>query len=219
MKNYYSKELKEVFLEFNSNILGLTSKNAEEYLKKYGENKLEEPDKESILKKFIEQFKDFTVILLIIAAIVSGVIDTLHGDSLLNTFVILLVVLANAVIGVVQELNAEKSLDALKKLTEHTATVERDGKTIKILSKEVVPGDILLLEAGDYIPADARIIESVSLMVNESQLTGESLPVQKQEGVLSEDTVLADRTNMVFTSSLVTNRKSKSSSCIYRYEY
>lgn len=219
MKNYYSKELKELFLEFNSNILGLTSKNAEEYLKKYGENKLEEPDKESILKKFIEQFKDFTVILLIIAAIVSGVIDTLHGDSLLNTFVILLVVLANAVIGVVQELNAEKSLDALKKLTEHTATVERDGKTIKILSKEVVPGDILLLEAGDYIPADARIIESVSLMVNESQLTGESLPVQKQEGVLSEDTVLADRTNMVFTSSLVTNRKSKSSSCIYRYEY
>ena len=219
MKNYYSKELKEVFLEFNSNILGLTSKNAEEYLKKYGENKLEEPDKESILKKFIEQFKDFTVILLIIAAIVSGVIDTLHGDSLLNTFVILLVVLANAVIGVIQELNAEKSLDALKKLTEHTATVERDGKTIKILSKEVVPGDILLLEAGDYIPADARIIESVSLMVNESQLTGESLPVQKQEGVLSEDTVLADRTNMVFTSSLVTNRKSKSSSCIYRYEY
>ena len=197
MKNYYSKELKEVFLEFNSNILGLTSKNAEEYLKKYGENKLEEPDKESILKKFIEQFKDFTVILLIIAAIVSGVIDTLHGDSLLNTFVILLVVLANAVIGVIQELNAEKSLDALKKLTEHTATVERDGKTIKILSKEVVPGDILLLEAGDYISADARIIESVSLMVNESQLTGESLPVQKQEGVLSEDTVLADRTNMV----------------------
>lgn len=219
MKNYYSKELKEVFLEFNSNILGLTSKNAEEYLKKYGENKLEEPDKESILKKFIEQFKDFTVILLIIAAIVSGVIDTLHGDSLLNTFVILLVVLANAVIGVIQELNAEKSLDALKKLTEHTATVERDGKTIKILSKEVVPGDILLLEAGDYISADARIIESVSLMVNESQLTGESLPVQKQEGVLSEDTVLADRTNMVFTSSLVTNRKSKSSSCIYWYEY
>lgn len=219
MKNYYSKELKEVFLEFNSNILGLTSKKAEEYLKKYGENKLEEPDKESILKKFIEQFKDFTVILLIIAAIVSGVIDTLHGDSLLNTFVILLVVLANAVIGVVQELNAEKSLDALKKLTEHTATVERDGKTIKILSKEVVPGDILLLEAGDYISADARIIESVSLMVNESQLTGESLPVQKQEGVLSEDTVLADRTNMVFTSSLVTNRKSKSSSCIYWYEY
>lgn len=219
MKNYYSKELKEVFLEFNSNILGLTSKNAEEYLKKYGENKLEEPDKESILKKFIEQFKDFTVILLIIAAIVSGVIDTLHGDSLLNTFVILLVVLANAVIGVIQELNAEKSLDALKKLTEHTATVERDGKTIKILSKEVVPGDILLLEAGDYISADARIIESVSLMVNESQLTGESLPVQKQEGVLSENTVLADRTNMVFTSSLVTNRKSKSSSCIYWYEY
>lgn len=219
MKNYYSKELKEVFLEFNSNILGLTSKNAEEYLKKYGENKLEEPDKESILKKFIEQFKDFTVILLIIAAIVSGIIDTLHGDSLLNTFVILLVVLANAVIGVIQELNAEKSLDALKKLTEHTATVERDGKTIKILSKEVVPGDILLLEAGDYISADARIIESVSLMVNESQLTGESLPVQKQEGVLSEDTVLADRTNMVFTSSLVTNRKSKSSSCIYWYEY
>ncbi len=219
MKNYYSKELKEVFLEFNSNILGLTSKKAEEYLKKYGENKLEEPDKESILKKFIEQFKDFTVILLIIAAIVSGVIDTLHGDSLLNTFVILLVVLANAVIGVIQELNAEKSLDALKKLTEHTATVERDGKTIKILSKEVVPGDILLLEAGDYISADARIIESVSLMVNESQLTGESLPVQKQEGVLSEDTVLADRTNMVFTSSLVTNRKSKSSSCIYWYEY
>lgn len=219
MKNYYSKELKEVFLEFNSNILGLTNKKAEEYLKKYGENKLEEPDKESILKKFIEQFKDFTVILLIIAAIVSGVIDTLHGDSLLNTFVILLVVLANAVIGVVQELNAEKSLDALKKLTEHTATVERDGKTIKILSKEVVPGDILLLEAGDYISADARIIESVSLMVNESQLTGESLPVQKQEGVLSEDTVLADRTNMVFTSSLVTNRKSKSSSCIYWYEY
>lgn len=219
MKNYYSKELKEVFLEFNSNILGLTNKKAEEYLKKYGENKLEEPDKESILKKFIEQFKDFTVILLIIAAIVSGVIDTLHGDSLLNTFVILLVVLANAVIGVIQELNAEKSLDALKKLTEHAATVERDGKTIKILSKEVVPGDILLLEAGDYISADARIIESVSLMVNESQLTGESLPVQKQEGVLSEDTVLADRTNMVFTSSLVTNRKSKSSSCIYWYEY
>lgn len=219
MKNYYSKELKEVFLEFNSNILGLTNKKAEEYLKKYGENKLEEPDKESILKKFIEQFKDFTVILLIIAAIVSGVIDTLHGDSLLNTFVILLVVLANAVIGVIQELNAEKSLDALKKLTEHTATVERYGKTIKILSKEVVPGDILLLEAGDYISADARIIESVSLMVNESQLTGESLPVQKQEGVLSEDTVLADRTNMVFTSSLVTNRKSKSSSCIYWYEY
>lgn len=208
-KEFWNEEVNKVFEILETNESGLTTTRAEELLSKNGENKLQEAKKESVLMKFLEQFKDFTVIILIVAAIVSGIVDTMNGHDLLNTIVILLVVLANAIIGVIQEVNAEKSLEALKKLTEYTAIVIRDGKEVKIPSRNIVVGDILVLEAGDYISADARLIEVTNLSVNESQLTGESLPVNKQNIIIDKEAVLGDRVNMVFTSSLVTNGRAK----------
>ena len=203
------KKIEEVLSIYNTSLNGISEEEAKNRLLKNGKNELKEEKRESVFIKFIEQFKDFTVIILIIAAIISGVVDTLNGHSIINSIVILFVVLANAIIGVVQEVNAEKSLDALKKLTKHTAVVLRNGEVKKILSENVVVGDILLLEAGDYITADARIIEAVNFKVNESQLTGESNSVNKFDTILSSDTALGDRVNMLFTSSLVTTRKSK----------
>lgn len=208
-KETYKQDIKEIYEKLQTSEKGLTNQEAKARLEKYGENRLKEKEKDSIFKRFLLQFTDFTVIILIIAAIVSGVVDKINGHDLINTFVILFVVTLNAVIGVFEEINAEKSLDALKKLTEHTATVLRDRKEIKIPSKEVVIGDVLLLDAGDYICADCRIIESSNLLVNESQLTGESLPVSKNNKQIDKEIILAERKNMLYTSSLVTNGRAK----------
>ncbi len=150
------------------------------------------------------------IIILIIAAIVSAVIGIQEGEGITDTIIIMIVVIMNAIIGVVQENKAEKSLEALKKMSSHVAKVVRDGKIVVLPSKELVPGDIVILEAGDYVPADLRIIESANLKVQESALTGESVPVEKNsEKIESEDVGIGDRENMAFSSSLVTYGRAK----------
>ena len=178
---------------------GHTSESAAEILSSKGPNVLEGGKKKSTLEVFLSQFADLLVIILIIAAIVS----MMTGNSE-STIVIVAVIILNAILGTVQHKKAEKSLDSLKSLSSPTAKVIREGQKIEIDSKDVVPGDILVLEAGDLVVADGRVLNSYSLQVNESSLTGESTSVDKSEAVIQNEVPLADRTNMVYSSSLVT---------------
>ncbi|ASW42268.1 cation-translocating P-type ATPase [Clostridium isatidis] len=200
MKKYFSKSYEETLKEFNVSKSGLSEKQAKENLDKYGYNELTQKEKATVWEVFFSQFKDLLVIILIIAALIS----MLTGDAE-STLVIIAVITLNAVLGTVQHFKAEQSLDSLKALSSPTAKVIRDGKKVEIPSKEVVPGDILLLEAGDMVAADGRIIENFSLQVNESSLTGESESVNKfAEVIESEEVALGDQKNMVFSGSLVT---------------
>ena len=165
--------------------------------------------KKSLIVKFLEQFKDFMIIVLIIAAIVSGIVGILEGEGITDTIIILIVVIINAIIGVAQENKAEKSLEALQKLSAHASKVIRNGKMIVIPSRELVPGDVVVLETGDYVPADLRIIEAVNLKSQESALTGESVPVEKIIDTINEEVGIGDRTNMLFSSSLITYGRGK----------
>ena len=178
---------------------GLTTAQVAENLEKYGENVLEETGKKSTLAVFFEQFKDLLVIILIIAAIISMV-----SGNVESTIVILAVIVLNAILGTAQYVKAEKSLDSLKQLSSPHAKVMRDGKKCEVASKDIVPGDLLLLEAGDMIVADGRILSNYSLQVNESSLTGESTNVDKSDEIIQEEVALGDRINMVFSGSLVT---------------
>lgn len=199
-KKIYSKGIKTLFEEFDTNENGLNSKELERVKEKYGENKLNEGEKQTPLKIFLEQFKDFLVIILIIAAAISFI-----SGNKESTIVILAVISMNAILGTVQQIKAEKSLESLKKMSSPKATVMRDGEKKDIDSSELLPGDIVYIEAGDIIPSDARIIESYSLMVNESSLTGESESVEKVSNEMpEEDLALGDQKNMVFSGSLVT---------------
>ena len=172
-KNWFNKTVEEVESELKTNqSKGLTSQVVEENRTKYGLNELQEKKKDSLFKKFMAQFKDFSIIVLIIAAIVSGVVGVLKGEGVTDTVIILIVVLLNAVIGVVQESKAEKSLEALKKLSAHAAKVIRDGKEQVIPARELVPGDLVIIETGDYVSADLRIVEAINLKSQESSLTG-----------------------------------------------
>ena len=205
MKNWYLLSANETIEKLNSNIEnGLTLEEVEKRKEQYGLNELKQKKKKSFLIKFLEQFKDFMIIILIISAIVSGVIGVIEGEGITDTIIILIVVLVNAIIGVLQENKAEKSLEALQKLSSHTAKVIRNGKIDVIASRNLVPGDIVVLETGDYIPADLRLIETVNLKVQESALTGESVPVEKMNIALEKETGIGDRINMAFSSSLVT---------------
>ena len=210
-ENWYTKDVNEVEKELETNIeKGLTENQVNEKREKYGLNQLEGKKKKSLLQKFIAQFKDFSIIILIIAAIVSGIVGISEGEGITDTIVIMIVVILNAVIGVTQENKAEKSLEALQKLTDHASKVVRNGSIKVIPAKELVPGDIVELDTGDYIPADLRIIEAVNLKSQESSLTGESVPVEKQTLKLENQEVeLGDRTNMLFSSSLVTYGRGK----------
>lgn len=200
MKKFFSKTYEETLKEFNVSKSGLTEKQAKENLDKYGYNELTQKKRATVWEVFFSQFKDLLVIILIIAALISMA----TGDAE-STLVIIAVITLNAVLGTVQHFKAEQSLDSLKALSSPTAKVIRDGKKIEIPSKEVVPGDILMLEAGDMVAADGRIIESFSLQVNESSLTGESESVNKFVDVIeSEEVALGDQKNMVFSGSLVT---------------
>ncbi|MGN1302076.1 MAG: cation-translocating P-type ATPase, partial [Clostridia bacterium] len=166
--------------------------------------------KKSLFVKFLEQFKDFMIIILIISAIISGVVGVAQGEGFTDTIIILVVVVVNAIIGVAQENKAEKSLEALQKLSSHVAKVVRDGKLQVIQSKELVPGDIVILETGDYVPADLRIIEAVNLKSQESALTGESVPVEKMAAKIEDEKIgIGDRVNMLFSSSLITYGRGK----------
>lgn len=198
-KNYWNYSTKELEKEFNVTENGLSDSRVEEILREKGENVLQEGKKKSILQVFLGQFCDLLVVILIIAAIIS-----MFSGNVESTIVILLVLIMNAVLGTVQHVKAQRSLESLKQLSSPNAKVIRDGIKHEIPSKDVVPGDIVMLEAGDMIVADGRILHNYSLQVNESSLTGESTNVEKSEEVVAEDAALADRTNMVYSGSLVT---------------
>lgn len=199
MKNWYQQTNEEVLGTLNTSASGLSRQQAESLLAEKGENALLEGKKKSTLQVFLSQFADLLVIILIAAAIIS-----MFSGNAESTIVIIAVIILNAVLGTVQHKKAEKSLESLKSLSSPSAKVLRDGQKVEIPSKLVVPGDILLLEAGDLVVADGRILENFSLQVNESALTGESTNVEKTDKVISGEVSLADRTNMVFSSSLVT---------------
>ncbi|MCL5443382.1 cation-translocating P-type ATPase [Lactobacillus johnsonii] len=200
MKAYYRESKEEVLKELGANEQqGLTSKAAQEKLAQVGPNALVEGKKKSIVEVFLEQFKDLMVIILIVAAVISAFTGNLE-----STAVIIVVLILNAILGTVQHVKAEKSLEALKSLSAPAAKVLRDGKKQEIAAKDVVPGDILLLEAGDLVTADGRILDNFSLQVNESSLTGESTNIDKLDTTFEKEVPLADRVNMVYSSSLVT---------------
>ncbi len=200
MMNLFNKEKEIVLKEMKTSINGLSTAESNARIEEYGENKLSEKKKKSAIIVFLEQFKDLLVIILLIAAIISGVTGEWAGMA-----VIFVVIIMNAILGTVQYLKAEKSLDALKKLSAPSAKVMRDGEVVTIPSEQVTIGDIIVLEAGDLIVADGRIIENYSLQVNESSLTGESTAVEKTDSVIEgENVALGDQVNMVFSGSLVT---------------
>ena len=199
MKQYYLQTKDEVLKEFKTGSDGLSTKQAEENLAKYGKNALVEGKKKTAFQVFLEQFKDLMVIILIIAAVISA----FTGD-LESMLVIIAVLILNAILGTVQHVKAEKSLESLKSLSSPSAKVLRNGKKIEIDSKDVVPGDIMLLEAGDMVTADGRILDNYSLQVNESSLTGESTNIDKADVDFDHEIPLGDRLNMVYSSSLVT---------------
>ncbi len=209
--NWFQKDVEEVEKELQTSLeKGLANEEVAKRREKYGLNELKSKKKKSLFQKFLDQFKDFSIIVLIIAAIVSGVVGVAEGEGITDTIIILIVVVVNAIIGVTQESKAEKSLEALQKLTDHASKVIRNGEVTVIPAKELVPGDIVVLDTGDYIPADLRIIEAVNLKSQESSLTGESVPVEKTtEKIEDEETSLGDRLNMLFSSSLVTYGRGK----------
>ena len=199
LKDWYQKTEEEVLEALHTSKEGLSATEAAGLLASKGENILEEGKKKSTLQVFAEQFRDLLVVILIAAAIIS-----MLSGNVESTIVIVAVIVLNAVLGTVQHEKAQKSLASLKSLSSPTAKVIRDGQKIEVASKGVVPGDILLLEAGDMVVADGRILNNYSLQVNESSLTGESTNVDKEEGTLDTEAPLADRTNMVYSGSLVT---------------
>ena len=201
-------ETKEYFKLDEEN--GLSNEQVNENRQKYGTNELQTKKKKSTFVKFLEQFKDFMIIVLIIAAIISGVVGYIEGEGITDSIIILIVVILNDVIGVIQENKAEKSLEALQKLSAHVSKVIRNGKMEVIPAKELVPGDIVVLDTGDYVPADLRIIEAVNLKSQEASLTGESVPVEKSANTIEQEEVdLGDRENMLFSSSLITYGRGK----------
>ena len=210
MENWYQKDIEEVKKVLGTDLeKGLTENKAQELQNTKGFNELAAKKKKSLIVKFLEQFKDFMIIVLIIAAIVSGVVGVLEGEGITDTIIILVVVIVNAIIGVAQENKAEKSLEALQKLSAHASKVIRDGNLIVVPSRELVPGDIVVLDTGDFVPADLRIIEAINLKSQESALTGESVPVEKTVDAISEEAGIGDRTNMLFSSSLITYGRGK----------
>lgn len=199
MKDWYQQTKEELLKSFHVTDQGLSTDEAAGIREEKGENVLKEGRRKSTLQVFAEQFCDLLVVILIIAALISMI-----SGNVESTVVIIAVIVLNAILGTVQHAKAEKSLDSLKSLSSPNAKVLRDGQKIEIPSAQVVPGDILYLEAGDLVVADGRILENYSLQVNESSLTGESTNVDKSDGVIHGDCALADRANMVYSSALVT---------------
>ena len=210
-KKWFNKEVTDVESDLKTNLSkGLSTEEVKCRQEKYGLNQLQAAKKKSLMQRFLDQFKDFSIIVLIIAAIVSGAVGIAEGDGITDTIIILIVVIVNAIIGVTQEAKAEKSLEALQKLTDHASKVIRDGEVVVVPAKELVPGDIVVLDTGDYIPADLRIIEAVNLKSQESSLTGESVPVEKTINKIEDAEIgIGDRVNMLFSSSLVTYGRGK----------
>ena len=205
---WHTKAITEIRRELNSNLkYGIDSREVEKRKEMYGENEIAEQKKKSILIRFIEQFNDFMIITLLVAAIISSITAYIQGtNDYIDSIIIVAIVVFNAFLGVIQESKAEKALEALKKLSAPTAKVKRDNRILEIPSKDVVVGDILILEAGAFVPADCRLIEAFNFKVEESALTGENLPVQKDADViLDKNSVLGDMVNMAFATTIVTN--------------
>ena len=209
--NWFNKSIEEVEKYFEvDKTKGLSNEQVESSRAKYGTNELETKKKKSLFVKFLEQFKDFMIIILIIAAIISGIVGYIEGEGITDSVIILIVVIVNAIIGVAQESKAEKSLEALQKLSSHVAKVLRNGNVEVVPSKELVPGDIVILDTGDFVPADLRIIEAVNLKSQEASLTGESVPVEKITSKIEKEKLgIGDRANMLFSSSLITYGRGK----------
>lgn len=207
MKHYLSTP-EEVFKETSSSEKGLTSEQAQKRLEENGKNRLEEGKKKSVIRRLLEQFADPMIIILIVAAAISGITAAFEGGFPSDVIIILFVVILNAILGVVQESKAEKAIEALQEMAAATSKVERDGKVMQIKSEDLVVGDVIILEAGDAVPADARIIESASLKIEEAALTGESVPVNKFIDIINlkdteKDVPLGDRKNMMYMGSSV----------------
>ena len=204
-KQFYRSGIEEVAADLKTDLnSGLCSEEASRRLDEYGPNELGETKHTSLAVKFLCQFKSFMIIVLIIAGIISGVVGYMNGEGFTDAIIILAIVLLNAVIGVVQEAKAEKSLDALKKMSAPHCKVFRDGKLQILESRCLVPGDIVEIETGDSVPADIRLTEAVNLKIQEAALTGESLPVEKGIEALAQEVPLGDRSDMAFQSCSVT---------------
>ncbi|WP_251716461.1 calcium-translocating P-type ATPase, PMCA-type [Lactobacillus agrestimuris] len=202
VKKYYTQNISEVEKDLQTSLVdGLSNEEAKKRLEKYGENALAAKKKKSMFMRFLDQFKDFMIIVLIVAAILSGVVAKEWTDAA----IIMIVVILNAILGVFQEARSEAAIEALKEMATPNAHVKRNGAIVEVPSPELVPGDIVLLEAGDVVPADLRLTQAHSLKIEESALTGESVPVDKHtETLADEDVALADRVNMAYSSTNVT---------------
>ncbi len=202
---WHTMQLGEILRKLKTDLnTGLREEQIESISKIYGKNKLVESKKENLFVKFIKQFNDFMIIILIAAAVLSAIIAYIEGTSdYLDSIIILFIVVLNAIMGVIQEAKAEKSLEALKKMSAPSAKVKRDGIIKQIPSTQVVPGDYIIIEAGSYIPADSRLIKSYNLKVEESALTGETVPVLKDEkAILKENIPIGDMINMVWGATV-----------------
>ena len=205
---WHSSSVEEIAKNLKTNInIGLSEDEAQKRFDRYEPNNLKEKKKESIFVRFIKQFNDFMIITLIIAAIISAVVSKLNGEAdYIDSIIIVAIVIFNAIMGLVQEQKAEKSLEALKKMSAPNAKVRRDGRVQEIDATLVVPGDIVILEAGNYVPADCRLINSYNLKIEESALTGETIPSLKDSSkILKENTAMGDLCNMVFATTIVVN--------------
>ena len=204
MSELYQRTQDDILTELESSASGLSDKQVKERLEKYGENKLAEAKKMTVLQRFFQQLKDPMLLILLAAAAVSAVTNALSGESFTEVFIILVVVLLNAVLGVIQESKAEAAIEALQSMTAAKCKVMRNGELKVIESSRLVPGDIVILEAGDAVPADGRLLESASLKIEEAALTGESIPVNKAvEVIFDGDVPLGDRRNMCYMGSTV----------------
>ncbi len=203
---WHTKNIEQVKKDFRVNLeKGLTQDEAKRRNEKCGPNKLKEKKKESLATKFIKQFNDFMIIILIIASVISALVSYFEGNNdYFDSIIIIAIVIFNSLMGVIQEAKAEKSIEALKKMSAPTAKVKREGKIKEIDVEEVVPGDIVILESGNYVPADCRLINSFNLKIEESSLTGETVASGKDaELVLDKDVSLGDMKNMAFYASIV----------------
>lgn len=212
---FYNLKLKEVFDKLISSEEGLTQEEAQKRLEEHGYNEIKEKKRISPVKIFLSQFKNFIVIILIMAAIIAALIPIIEKgihniflEDMIDSIVITIILFLNALLGFIQEYRAERAIEALKKLASPKARVLRNDKEIEISAKELVPGDIIILEEGNKISADARLIKEINLETQESALTGESLPVEKNVGILKEKT-LAERSNMVYSGTIITKGKAK----------
>ena len=211
--NYHSVEIDEIYKVMNTSSNGLSISDANNRLEKYGKNVFTETKKKSVVVKFLNQFKDLMIIVLILAAIFSFIISYVNKESYIDSIIIISIVILNAIIGFIQELRADKAIESLVKMQVTKVRVKRNNNIYIINSEDVVCGDILVLEAGDTVPADCRLLSDASLKVDESALTGESEPVVKTVGVLKESTSLVERTNMIYQGTSIVYGKCEAIVC------